>query len=169
MVGMVPAIQARLSNFPAIIHSRFRRALLVVALANVAAGRVSAEIVFQDFFTSPAGNITNSVPWIDVQGKGWQAGGGISQLAMDGNGHLYNSASNAAVAAGVQLIPIGPHGSLTASAIIQLPAGSTESIDLGYCDTNGFLTASASGSGPWVQVLGTGTINYYGTTMVAPG
>lgn len=144
------------------ICGRCSLVVLVVAIAGFAAGHAPAEVVFQDFFRSPAGNITNSVPWIDVQGNGWQAGVGSSQLATDGGGHLYNSASNAAAGAGIQLIHIGPHGSMTASALIQLPAGSTESIDLGFCITNGFLTASASGSGPWIQVLGTGNINFYG-------
>jgi hypothetical protein len=122
----------------------------------------SAEIVFQDLFTQPAGSITNSSPWIDVEGNGWQSGGAPSQLVLDGAGHLYNSATNAGAAAGVQLIPIGPHGSLTASALMELPAGSTESIEMGFGSANGFLTATNSGSGPWVQVKGNGTMILYG-------
>ena len=135
---------------------------LLHAFAAVAAVNAPAEIVFQDFFAQPAGNITGSVPWIDVEGNGWQSGATASGLAVDGNGHLYNGAANAGAAAGVQLIPIGPHGLMTASALMQLPAGSTEWIGMGFGNSNGFLTASASGSGPWVQVLGTGAIALYG-------
>jgi hypothetical protein len=159
---MLPEVPARLSKFPAVIRDCFRWPLLVVLLAGIAWAKVSAEIVFQDFFTQPAANVTNSVPWIDVQGKGWQSGAATSQLALDGSGHLYNAALNAPGTAGVQLVPIGPHGSLTATAMVQLPMGSTESIDMGFCNTNQFLTASASGSGPWIQVFGTGTINFCG-------
>src|SRR5579863_6195580 len=159
---MTPAGQVRLSNFPAMLRDLTRRVFWLVVLAGFAALNAPAEIVFQDFFTQSARNVTNSVPWIDVQGNGWQAGAGISQLALDGSGHLYNAAANAAAAIGVQLVPIGPHGSMTASVMLQFPVGSTESIDLGFCNTNQFLTDSASGSGPWVQVFGTGSINLYG-------
>jgi hypothetical protein len=131
-------------------------------LICAAATNTTAEIVFQDFFTQPAGNISNSVPWIDVDGNGWQAGAAASQLALDGNGHVYNGAVNATAQAGIQLVNIGPHGSMTASVTMQLPAGSSESIDMGFCNTNQFLTASNGDSGPWIQVLGTGTINLYG-------
>ena len=86
----------------------------LVAGANLVA---SAEDVFKDYFTQPTGNITNSVPWIDVQGNGWQTGGAVSQLVLDGGGHVYNSAASAGTAAGAPLIPIGPHSSFTASAL----------------------------------------------------
>ena len=46
------------------------------------------------------GNVSNSVPWIDVEGKGWQAGG--TAVALDGNGHIYDSAAGPA-AAGIQI------------------------------------------------------------------
>jgi hypothetical protein len=127
-----------------------------------ASADASAEIVFQDFFAQPAGSITDSVPWIDVEGNGWQSGGAATQLALDGAGHFYNSATNAGAAAGVQLIPVGPHGSLMATALMELPAGSTESIDMGYGEASGFLTATNSGSGPWVQVKGNGTMVLFG-------
>src|SRR5579863_8460340 len=104
-----------------------KQMFLAGALAAVASLNARAEIIFQDLFTQPAGNIATSVPWINVEGLGWQAGGGTSQVALDGQGHIYNSASDATVAAGIAITPIGPHGSLTALAIIQIPAGSTES------------------------------------------
>ena len=129
---------------------------------TVVALNLSAEVVFQDFFTEPAGNITNSVPWIDVEGNGWQSGPTASQLATDGSGHLYNAAASAGATAGVQLIPIGPHGSMTASALMQLPMGFNEWIGLGFGSSNQFLAAPASGSGPWMQVFGTGTVTLYG-------
>ena len=124
--------------------------------------KVSAEVVFQDFFAQPAGNVTNSVPWIDVEGNGWQSGAAVSQLALDGSGHLYNAAVNAGTTAGVQLVPIGPHGSMTASAVMQLPTGFNEWIGMGFGNSNQFLTAPASGSGPWIQVFGSGTVTLYG-------
>jgi hypothetical protein len=84
------------------------------------ATQLSAEVVFQDFFTQPATNVTNSVPWIDIQGNGWQSSAAASQLTLDGSGHLYNAASSAGTAAGVQFISIGPHGSMTVSELVQL-------------------------------------------------
>ncbi len=158
----MPGTNSQMMYIAAAIYDRWRLGFLLVVLAFVVPIRSGAEIVLQDFFTQPAGNISNSVPWIDVEGAGWQAGGASSQLALDGNGHLYNGATNAAAAAGIQLIPIGPHGSMTATATLLLPKGTTESIDLGFGSTNGFLTASSSGSGPWVQVLATGNVNLYG-------
>jgi len=137
-------------------------AFLAVLLLGFAGGRARAEIIFQDFFTQPAGNIASSSPWINVEGYGWQVGGNNSQVALDGQGHIYNSASNATVAAGIALIPIGPHGSMTASALMQIPAGSTESADLGFGTNNLFLTSAASGSGPWIKVMGNGTVSLYG-------
>ena len=122
----------------------------------------SAEVVFQDYFNQPAGNITNNVPWIDVKGNGWQTGGAASQLLLDGSGHVYNAAASAGTAAGVPLIPIGPHGSLTASASVKLPANSAEWVGLGFASSNRFLAETGSGSGPWLQVLGNGTMILYG-------
>jgi hypothetical protein len=136
----------------------FQAVMLGVAIAVNA----SAEIVFQDFFTHPATNLTNSAPWIDVQGNGWQADGSGSQLVLDGGGHVYNSATSAGTSVGVPLIPIGPHGSLTASATMELPVGSTEWIGLGFADSNSFLSANGSGSGPWLQVQGNGNMTLYG-------
>jgi hypothetical protein len=124
----------------------------------------SGEIIFQDFFSQPAGNVTNSVPWIDVEGNGWQPGGPASQLALDGSGHIYSTAVNAGTMAGLQLIPIGPHGSFTASATMELPVGSGESIDMGFSSSNQFLTSLAGDSGPWIQVVANGNINFFGGT-----
>jgi len=144
------------------IGCRLNRTLLAVVLAGFAGVNAPAEVVFQDFFPQPATNITNSVPWLDVEGNGWQSGTASSQLTLDGSGHLYNAAVGAGTAAGIQLVPIGPHGSMTASATVQFPTGFNEWIGMGFGDTNQFLTAPASGSGPWIQVFGTGTVNLYG-------
>lgn len=140
-------------------RSSFFLALVFISLITL---KSSAEIIFQDFFTQPAGSITNSVPWIDVEGTGWQSGVPATQVALDGNGHVYNSAANAGTAAGIQLVPIGPHGSLTVSAILQLPAGIDEWIGMGFGNSNQFLTAASNDSGPWIQVLSSGYINLYG-------
>ena len=127
----------------------------------VAPGDVWGEIMFQDFFTSPAGNLTNSAPWIDVQGNGWQTGGAVSQLFLDGSGHVYNAAASAGTAAGGPLIPIGPHGTFTASAQLLLPTNSPEWIGLGFANSNLFLSATGSGSGPWLQISGNGGMTLY--------
>src|SRR4029077_2503069 len=97
---------------------------LFLAVTVLSANPASAEFVFQDFFTEPARNITNSVPWIDVEGTGWQSAAVPSHLVLDGHGHLYNAAANAGAAAGIQLVPIGPHGSMTAFTTMEFPARS---------------------------------------------
>jgi hypothetical protein len=51
---------------------------------------------------------------------------------------------------------------MMASAMVQLPTGSGESFDMGFGTSNQFLTVTTSGSGPWIQVFGNGTINFYG-------
>ena len=158
---MVSADDTRTSNLTVIIR-RLSWAFVAVVLASPKGRNASAVVVFQDFFTQPATNVANTIPCINVEGNGWLAGAAASQLALDGSGHLYNAAANAGAAAGVQLVPIGPHGSLTASATMQLPAGLTEWIGMGFGTSNQFLTAPASGSGPWIQVLGTGAITLYG-------
>ena len=142
------------------------RTLLALGLVGIAAVNVSAEVVFQDFFAQSAGNISNSIPWIDVEGNGWQSGAAPSQLAVDGSGHLYNAAPSTGATAGVQLVPIGPHGSMTVSAMMQLPTGFNEWIGMGFASSNQFLAAPASGSGPWIQVFGTGTITLYGGAAI---
>jgi hypothetical protein len=135
-----------------LLRRRLKSGLLALGLTRVASWGAPAEIVFQDFFSQPAGNITNSVPWIDVEGNGWQTAGSASPLALDGSGHVYNSATGAGAIAGVPVIPIGPHGSMTASASMQLPAGSAEWIGIGFASSNLFLSAEGSGSGPWLQL-----------------
>ena len=136
--------------------------VLLLAMALGIATSVSGEVVFQDFFAQAAGSVTNSVPWVDVEGSGWQSGATASQLALDGSGHVYNAAASAGAAAGVQLVPIGPHGSLTASATVQLPTGSTEWIGIGFANSSLFLSATGSGSGPWLQVQGNGSMTLFG-------
>jgi hypothetical protein len=140
----------------------FAPACSLTCLLGIVAGNAWGEIIFQDFFTSPTGNLTNSTPWIDVQGNGWQTGGAVSQLFLDGSGHIYNAATNAGAVAGVPLIPIGPHGTFTASAQLLLPTNSIEWAGLGFASSNAFLSSPTSGSGPWLQVLGNGTMVLYG-------
>jgi hypothetical protein len=140
----------------------FTKACFLTWLLAMAAGNARGEIIFQDFFASPAGSLTNDTPWIDVQGSGWQAGGAASQFYLDGSGHVYNAATSAGTFAGVPMIPIGPHGTMTASALVNLPTNSTEWIGIGFANSNFFLTSSGGGSGPWLQVLGTGTMVLYG-------
>jgi hypothetical protein len=144
------------------LRLHFTRARVFLVLSGGMVVNTRAEIVFQDFFTQPAGNITNSIPWIDVQGTGWQSGVPPSQLMLDGAGHFYNASANAGTFAGAHLIPIGPHGSMTASALMQLPTGSAEFIGLGFASSNSFLTTPGSGSGPWLQTQGDGTMILYG-------
>jgi hypothetical protein len=43
-----------------------------------------------------------------------------------------------------------------------LPIGINEWIGMGFGNSNQFLTASSSGSGPWIQVFGTGVVTLYG-------
>lgn len=137
---------------------------LILAMALYFETQVSAEIVFQDFFRQPATNLTNSVPWIDVDRNGWQTGAAASQLVLDGSGRVYNAAENAGTAAGVPLIPIGLHGSMTASALLKLPIGSTEWIGIGFANSNLLLSANGSGSGPWLQVQRNGNMTIYSGT-----
>ena len=134
---------------------------ILAVLAVAVPVKAAAEIVFQDFFMQPAGNVSNSVPWIDVEGAGWQAGAAASQVTLDGNGHIYNGATGAA-AAGIQLVPIGPHGTMTATATMLLPTNSGESIYLGFANSNEFLTSTNADDGPMVQVFASGAINFYG-------
>jgi hypothetical protein len=139
-----------------------RRALFGLALLIFTGGRLRAEIVFQDFFVQPAGSVTNSMPWLDVQGNGWQVDSPASGLAIDGQGHLYNPTTNSGRAAGVQLIPIGPHGSMAVSADVHLPVGSPEWVGFGFANANQFLAGNGSQSGPWLKVQGNGSITLYG-------
>ncbi len=51
---------------------------------------------------------------------------------------------------------------MTASALMELPTGFNEWIGMGFGNSNQFLAAPASGSGPWIQVFGTGAVTLYG-------
>ena len=159
-----------MKRFAIFLRSRFGNGFadfglaLILAMTLYFETQVSAEIVFQDFFRQPATNLTNSVPWIDVDGNGWPTGAAASQLVLDGSGRVYNAAANAGTAAGGPLIPTGLHGSMTASALLQLPIGSTEWIGIGFANSNLFLSASGSGSGPWLQVQGNGNMTIYSGT-----
>ena len=77
-------------------------------------------------------------------------------------GDQYDILKSLAQSAGVQLIPIGPHGSLTVSATLKLPVGLTNWIGFGLGSSNHFVAAEASKSGPWVKVQGNGSITLYG-------
>jgi hypothetical protein len=127
----------------------------------------SAEIIFQDSFVNVAsGNVagnsvTNSVPFIDVEGNGWQVQSPATPLYLDGHGHLYDTAASGGTAM-VALTPIGPHGRLAATATLQLPTGSANWIGMGFENENKSLTQSDSLSGPWVRVNNNGLIIFYG-------
>jgi hypothetical protein len=140
----------------------FSRFFLVVALCFLANDQAPAEIIFQDSFSRPAGSVTNSIPWLDVQGNGWQVSSSATGLELDGHGHLFNASTTAGGSAGVLLIPIGPHGSMTASATVNLPAGSSEWVGFGFGNDNQFLAGVGSHSGPWLKVQGDGSIVLYG-------
>jgi hypothetical protein len=75
--------------------ARFQNVALATAATLLAAVSLRAEIVFQDTFVQPAGNVTNSVPWLDVQGTGWRSGASSAGLQTDGAGHLYNPSAAA--------------------------------------------------------------------------
>ncbi len=136
--------------------------VLLAAWTGLDQVTIRAETVFQDSFNSAAGSVTNSLPSIDVQGNGWQVRSGASQLEVDGTGHLFNALPSSAASAGVPLVPIGPHGSMTITATLELPAGSSEWIGMGFGNTNLLLVGAGSASGPWLQVHGTGSVTLYG-------
>lgn len=139
--------------------------VLVLALSLKPAGR--GEIIFQDFFGNvgggvPAGaNVSNSVPFIDVEGDGWQVPPAATPLSLDGQGHLFN-ASTSSGSATVALTPIGPHGCLTATAMLQLPTTGVNWIGMGFGENNQSLAGSVSLSGPWVRVNNDGSMIFYG-------
>lgn len=128
-----------------------------------AAWRAPSEIIFGDNFTQPVGNITNSVPFLDVEGQGWQLAPARSPFFLDGHGHILDTGTSGAVAC-VPLIPIGPHGSMTLTATVQIPQDATQWIGMGFANSNTVLIGSGSKSGPWVQVNGGGGITLYGGT-----
>lgn len=125
--------------------------------------RAPSEIIFGDNFNQPAGNITNSVPFLDVQGQGWQLAPARSPFFLDGHGHILDTGTSGAVAC-LPVIPIGPHGSMTLTATLQIPQDATQWIGMGFANSNTVLIGSGSKSGPWVQVNGGGGITFYGGT-----
>lgn len=126
-------------------------------------GHSPAEIIFQDGFAGPAGSITSSVPAIDVEGQGWQTAPQRAPFYLDGHSHISDTGTTGAVAC-VPLIPIGPHGSMTLTATVQLPTDPTQWIGMGFANTNNVLIGSGSKSGPWIRIDGGGGIILYGGT-----
>lgn len=135
--------------------------LLPAILIFLAVNSARCEIIFQDSFTQASGSVTNSAPAIDVEGQGWQLASGRSAFYLDGHGHISDTGTNGAVAC-VPLIPIGPHGSMTLTATIQLPTDPTQWIGMGLANSNTVLIGSGSRSGPWVRIDGGGGIILYG-------
>lgn len=146
-----------------ICHAFTPTSLLPTLLIFFAIQCASGEIIFQDNFAQPAGSVTNSVPAIDVQGQGWQLPPGRSAFYLDGHGHISDTGTNGAVAC-VPLIPIGPHGLMTLTAMIQLPTDPTQWFGMGLANSNTVLIGSGSQSGPWVRIYGGGEIILYGGT-----
>ena len=140
--------------------------MLMVALCWLENAQVGAEIIFHDTFTQGIGKITNSIPILDVEGKGWKLASPNSDLELDGQGHLFNATTNVGGSAGVPLIPIGPDGSITVSASIVLPVGSSDWVGFGLGNANQFLAGAASQSGPWLKVQGDGAVTLYGGSGV---
>ncbi len=139
----------------------FALLFLMTVPGLVGINRGAAEIIFGDAFNRAAGDVTNSVPWLDVQGNGWRASGATS-LQTDGQGRVYNASTTSGGSAGVQLIPIGRDGSMAASASLNLPVGSSDWIGFGFGNANQFLAGGGSHSSPWLKVHGNGTIVLYG-------
>ncbi len=155
----------RLSNS---LPNRLLHLLVIICLYSLKA-EVSAETIFQDAFGNVGGGntagsaVTNSVPFIDVEGYGWQVPSVNTPLSVDGLGHLSNSSVNGATAT-VGLVPIGPHGRFIVSGTLQLPTGSANWIGIGFENQNQPLTQSGTLSGPWVRVNNSGSIIFYGGT-----
>ncbi len=119
------------------------------------------EIIFQDSFTHGSGEVTNSSPFLDVQGNGWQTPSGASALSSDGQGHFFATTANGG-AASIALVPIGLHGSMTLTATMQLPTAFASWIGIGFANTNQTLGDSGSQSGPWLEVNGDGSVVFFG-------
>ena len=134
-------------------------------LAGLLVASAQCEIVFLDAFNTASGSITNSKPWIDVQGLGWQANPAAPNLQSDGSGHLFALAQSGDGVAGVPLTPIGGHGSLTVSATVRLPLDPADWIGLGFAERIQALDDPGAGSGPWLKVQGDGQV----TLMGGPG
>jgi len=144
------------------IKHRSLLAVLVTALLAWRSSTVFSEIIFQDSFNQGSGSITNSIPFIDVQGNGWQILPlGQKAVVMDGNGHCFNAAV-ALGASAINIIPIGPHGSMTLTATLQLPTTNSQWVGLGFANTVQSLDNPAGQSGPWIRVNNDGSIVFYG-------
>lgn len=149
-----------------LLRGRFRLWLLILCLASLKP-EVSAEIIFQDGFVNVGGgrvagsSVTNSIPFIDVEGDGWQLPSASSALYLDGDGHFFDASTNGGTAT-VALTPIGPDGRLTVTASVQLPTGSANWVGLGLESENQPLTSSTSLSGPWVRVNNDGSVIFHG-------
>jgi hypothetical protein len=144
------------------IKYRSLLAVLAIALLWSENSTTFGEIIFQDYFSQGSGNITNSVPFIDVQGNGWQILPiGQKAVALDGNGHCFNAAT-ALGASAISMIPIGPHGSMTLTTTLQLPTTNSQWVGLGFANTLQSLDNPAGQSGPWIRVNNDGSIIFYG-------
>jgi hypothetical protein len=127
----------------------------------------SGETIFLDSFGNAGGgviagdSVTNSVPFIDVQGDGWETPSGATPLYLDGAGHIFDATTNGGSATAA-MIPIGPHGCMTLSATLQLPTGEANWIALGFGNSNQSLAGPDCQSGPWARVNNDGTIIFYG-------
>src|ERR1700733_11216538 len=147
-------------------RTKYRGWVIVVAVALLGGMGfpVFSEVIFQDNFDQGSGNITNSVPFLDVQGNGWQIlPVGKKAVDLDGNGHCFNADITLGAAA-INIIPIGPHGSMTLTATLQLPTGTSQWIGLGFANTAQSLDNPAGQSGPWIRVNNDGSIFFYGGT-----
>jgi hypothetical protein len=147
---------------------RVPRGILAVFLAPVicllfVAQHAPAEIIFEDDSSQAGESITSSVPAIDVEGQGWQLVPQRAPFYLDGRGHILDAGTNGAVAC-VPLIPIGPHGTMTLTATVQLPVDPTQWIGMGLANSNTVLIGTGGRSGPWVRIDGGGGIILYGGT-----
>ncbi|HEY1790523.1 MAG TPA: hypothetical protein VGJ73_20415, partial [Verrucomicrobiae bacterium] len=128
---------------------------------------VSGEIIFQDSFANVHGGnvagttVTNSIPFIDVEGDGWQIASANTALYLDGQGHFFDAVTNGGTAT-VALTPIGPDGRQTVTATVQLPVGNANWIGMGLESGSQLLTQSGSLSGPWVRINNNGSAIFYG-------
>ncbi len=149
-------------------RSRFWLWLVIISLALLKP-EASAELIFQDGFANVGGgnvagnSVTSSVPFLDVEGNGWQVQSPTTPLYLDGQGHLFDASVNGGTAS-VALTPIGPHGRMAATTTLQLPTGSANWIGMGFENDKKSLTQSDSLSGPWVRANNDGSIIFYGGT-----
>jgi hypothetical protein len=148
------------------LYGRFRFWLLIICFALLKR-EVSAEVIFQDAFANVDGgsvvgaSVTNSIPFIDVEGDGWQIASANTALYLDGKGHFFDAVTNGGTVT-IALTPIGPYGRQTVTATLQLPVGNANWIGMGLENGNQLLTQSGSLSGPWVRINNDGSAIFYG-------